>query len=171
MTTLYDLGENLNETVEQIQDLLEEGISPDDERVQALLEKMVAQEENWDAKAIRVAKYLNQLSADEKQIDAEIERLTKRKKSLSNTYSGLHDLLMWQMQNFGKEEIKDATISIKVRENPISVVIKDENLVPAQFKTEKTTITVNKNALKLAHKDGAEFDGVEFVRNKKLAIK
>lgn len=171
MTTLYNLGEDLNETVEKIQDLLADGIDPNDERVQELLEKMVSQEENLDSKAIRVGKYLNQLSADEKQIDVEIERLTKRKKSTANAYASLHDLLMWQMQNFGKEEIKDATISIKVKENPVSVLIHDENLIPAQYKKEKLTVTVDKVALKKANAEGFEIEGAEFVRNKKLAIK
>ena len=101
MTTLYDLGENLNLVVEQVQDLLSDGIDPSDERVQELLEKMVAHEDEWETKAVNVAKFLNQLSLDEQQVDAEIERLTKKKKSLSNAYSSLHDLLLWQMQNFG----------------------------------------------------------------------
>lgn len=171
MTTLYNLGEDLNETVEKIQDLLADGIDSGDDRVQELLEKMVSQEENWDNKAIRVGKYLNQLSADEKQIDAEIERLTKRKKSVSNAHSSLHDLLMWQMQNFGKEEIKDATISIKVKENPVSVLIHDENLIPSQYKKEKVSVTVDKIALKKANAEGIEIEGAVFVRNKKLAIK
>lgn len=173
MTTLYDLGENLSIIVEQVQDLLDDGIDPNDERVQELLEKMVANEDEWEAKAVNVAKFLNQLSLDESQIDSEIERLTKKKKSLSNTYSSLHDLLLWQMQNFGKEEIKNPLINIKVRENPVSVIVKDENAVPVQFKTEKTTITVNKNAIKLAMKENSELkiDGVELTRTKKLSIK
>ena len=47
MATLYNLGEDLNLIVEQIQDLLNDGIDPNDERVQELLEKMVAQEDEW----------------------------------------------------------------------------------------------------------------------------
>ena len=47
MTTLYDYGTNLAETVERVQDLLSEGVDPNDESVQELLEKMVAQEEDW----------------------------------------------------------------------------------------------------------------------------
>ena len=173
MTTLYDLGENLNLVVEQVQDLLNDGIDPSDERVQELLEKMVAHEDEWETKAVNVAKFLNQLSLDEQQVDAEIERLTKKKKSLSNAYSSLHDLLLWQMQNFGKDEIKNPLINIKVRENPLSVVVKDEKAVPMQFKTEKTTVTVNKNAIKLAMKEDAELkiDGIELTRTKKLSIK
>ena len=173
MTTLYDLGENLNLIVEQIQDLLADGIDSNDERVQELLEKMVENEDEWENKAVNVAKFLNQIALDVSQIDLEIERLTKKKKSLSNAHSSLHDLLLWQMQNFGKEEIKNPLICIKVRENPVSVVVKDEDAVPAQFKTEKTTITVNKNAIKLAMKENTDLkiDGIELVRTKKLAIK
>jgi arginine deiminase len=81
MTTLYDYGTNLAETVEKVQDLLSEGVDPNDESVQELLEKMVAQEEDWENKAINVGKFLNQLSLDEKQVEAEIERLTKKKKA------------------------------------------------------------------------------------------
>ena len=173
MTTLYDLGENLNLIVEQIQDLLADGIDSNDERVQELLEKMVENEDEWENKAVNVAKFLNQIALDVSQIDSEIERLTKKKKSLSNAHSSLHDLLLWQMQNFGKEEIKNALISIKVLENPVSVVVKNEDAVPAQFKTEKITVTVNKNAIKLAMKENTDLkiDGIELVRAKKLAIK
>ena len=75
------------------------------------------------------------------------------------------------MKEFGKDEIKNPLLTIKVRENPLSVVIKNEEAVPAQFKTEKTTITVNKNAIKLAYKEGSTIEGVEFIRTKKLSIK
>lgn len=172
MTSLYDYGTQLGETVDLIQDLLADGISADDERVQELLEKMVSQEDDWESKAVNVGKFLNQLSLDEKQIDTEIERLIRKKKSLGNAYTNLHDLLLWQMQEFGKEEIKNPILSIKVRENPLSTVIKDESLVPNEYKTEKTTITVNKAALKAKFTElGEMIPGVEFIRTKKLSFK
>lgn len=173
MSTLYDLGEDLNLIVEQVQDLLDDGVDPNDDSVQSLLQKMVESESEWESKAVNVAKFLNQLSLDEKQIDAEVERLTKKKKSLSNAYSSLHDLLLYQMQSFGKLEIKNPVIVIKVRENPVSVLVKDECLVPDTFKSERTTVSVNKNAIKQAMKDdeGLVVAGIELVRTKKLVIK
>lgn len=176
MTTLYDLGEELNLIVEQVQDLLNDGIDPSDERVQELLEKMVSQEDEWELKAVNVAKFLNQLELDEKQIYAEIERLTKKKKSITNAHSSLHDLLLWQMQNFGKTEIKNSLINVKIRENPISVVIKDEDSIPKQFKKEKTTISVDKVAIKKFYSENSEvegfkIEGVELIHTKKLSIK
>ena len=151
MTTLYDLGENLNLVVDQVQDLLNDGIDPSDERVQELLEKMVAHEDEWEAKAVNVAKFLNQLSLDEQQVDAEIERLTKKKKSLSSAYSSLHDLLLWQMQNFGKDEIKNPLINIKVRENPVSVVVKDENAVPSMTESSIDSVVNSPNEENNSH--------------------
>ena len=171
MTTLYDYGNQLSETVEMIQDLLSEGVSTDDERVQELLEKMVSDETDWESKAINVAKFLNQLSLDVVQIESEIERLTKKKKSNESAYKNLHDLLMWQMETFGKSEIKNPLLTIKVKENPPSLIVEREDLVPDKFKAKKEVVTVNKNAIKQGLKDGETIDGVKLINTKKLTIK
>lgn len=171
MTTLYDYGNQLSDTVDKIQDLLGEGISPDDERVQELLEKMVSEESDWENKAVNVAKFLNQLSLDVAQIDSEIERLTKKKKSNESAHKNLHDLLMWQMESFGKLEIKNPLLSIKVKENPPSLIVERDDLVPEKFKTKKEVVSVNKNAIKQALKDGEVVDGVKLINTKKLSIK
>ena len=171
MTTLYDYGNQLSETVEMIQDLLSEGVSTDDERVQELLEKMVSDETDWESKAINVAKFLNQLSLDVVQIESEIERLTKKKKSNESARKNLHDLLMWQMETFGKTEIKNPLLTIKVKENPPSLIVEREDLVPDKFKAKKEVVTVNKNAIKQALKDGEIIDGVKLINIKKLTIK
>ena len=171
MTSLYHLGNDLAPIAEDVTALLENGVSPDSEEVQSLLQKMVQQEGNWDAKAINVAKYLRHLESDAEQINAEIERLTKKKKSLNSAYANLHDLLLYQMQHFGKTEIKNPVLSIKVRDNPMSVVVQDEDAVPSEYKREKITITVDKTGIKKAFKDGVKVQGVEIVNSQRLEIK
>ena len=171
MATLYNLGEDLNLIVEQIQDLLNDGIDPNDERVQELLEKMVAQEDEWESKAVNVGRFLNQLSLDVVQIESEIERLTKKKKSNESAHKNLHDLLMWQMETFGKSEIKNPLLTIKLKENPPSLIVEREDLVPDKFKAKKEVVTVNKNAIKQALKDGETIDGVKLINTKELTIK
>ena len=171
MATLYDLGEDLNLIVEKIQDLLNDGIDPNDERVQELLEKMVAQEDEWESKAVNVGRFLNQLSLDVVQIESEIERLTKKKKSNESAHKNLHDLLMWQMEAFGKTEIKNPLLTIKVKENRPSLIVEREDLVPDKFKAKKEVVTVNKDAIKQALKDGETIDGVKLINTKKLTIK
>ncbi|MHA5056386.1 siphovirus Gp157 family protein [Acinetobacter schindleri] len=170
MTTLYDLGYELAEKVERIQDLLSDGVSPDNEEIQLMLEQMVAHEDQWRDKTKRVSRFIHQMMLEEKMIDAEAKRLADKAKRTKQTYTYLHDLLLDQMIEFGVSEIDDPVLSIKIKENPWSVVIKDESKVPAEFKREKTVVEVDKRAL-LKDRENIDFEGIEFVRTKKLAFK
>lgn len=170
MTTLYDLGYELAEKVERIQDLLSEGIGPENEEIQLMLEQMVAQEDQWRDKTKRVSRFIHQMMLEEKMIDAEAKRLADKAKRTKQTYTYLHDLLLNQMIEFGVSEIDDPVLSIKIKENPWSVVINDESKVPAEFKREKTVVEVDKRAL-LKDRENIDLEGIEFVRTKKLAFK
>lgn len=170
MTTLYDLGYELAEKVERIQDLLSEGVGPENEEIQLMLEQMVAQEDQWRDKTKRVSRFIHQMMLEEKMIDAEAKRLADKAKRTKQTYTYLHDLLLDQMIEFGVTEIDDPVLSVKVKENPWSVVIKDESKVPAEFKREKTVVEVDKRAL-LKDRENIDLEGIEFVRTKKLAFK
>ena len=170
MATLYDLGYELAEKVERIQDLLSEGIGPENEEIQLMLEQMVAQEDQWRDKTKRVSRFIHQMMLEEKMIDAEAKRLADKAKRTKQTYTYLHDLLLNQMIEFGVSEIDDPVLSIKIKENPWSVVINDESKVPAEFKREKTVVEVDKRAL-LKDREKIDFEGIEFVRTKKLAFK
>lgn len=170
MTTLYDLGYELAEKVERIQDLLSEGASPENEEIQLMLEQMVAQEDQWKEKAKRVSRFVHQMMLEEKMIDAEAKRLADKAKRTKQTYMYLHDLLLDQMLEFGVNEIDDPVLAVKVKENPWSVVVKDEAQIPDTFKRKKTVIEVDKRAL-LQSRESIQCEGVEFVRTKKLAFK
>ncbi len=171
MTSLYEIGSDLSRIVDDVTVLLENGVSPDDERVQGLLSKMVEQEEDWDRKAINVAKYLRHLESDQDQVKAEIERLHKKLKSYNSAYQNLHDLLLFQMLQFGKKEIKNPILSIKVRDNPMSVIIENEDAVPIAYKKEKVTVSVDKTAIKKAFQVGETVEGVNIVNSQRLEIK
>ncbi|MFX6318993.1 siphovirus Gp157 family protein, partial [Acinetobacter baumannii] len=80
-------------------------------------------------------------------IATEAQRLSDKAKRIKSTYGYLHDLLLDQMLEFGVSEIEDPVLSIKVKESPWSVVVKNEEEIPAQFKREKTTVEVDKRAL------------------------
>ena len=170
MATLYDLGYELAEKVERIQDLLSEGIGPENEEIQLMLEQMVAQEDQWRDKTKRVSRFIHQMMLEEKMIDAEAKRLADKAKRTKQTYTYLHDLLLDQMIEFGVSEIDDPVLSVKVKENPWSVIVKDESKVPAEFKREKTVVEVDKRAL-LKDRENIDFEGIEFIRTKKLAFK
>lgn len=171
MTTLYEYGEQLADTVSRLNDMLADGTDPSDEAFQALLDKMTEQESDWEKKALNVGRFIHQLDADQAQIKAEIDRLQKRAKSLARTGEMLSDRMIYQMTEFNRLEIGDALLSVKVRDNPPSVIIHDENAVPEQYKVKKVTVAVDKRGILAAAKDGGKIDGIEIVRSKRLAIK
>ena len=72
------------------------------------------------------------------------------------------------MQGFGKTEIKDPILSIKVCDNPPSVIVEDESLVPEEYKRKKVTITVDKTAVKKA---GVPVAGTNIVNSQRLEFK
>ena len=61
MTSLYDLGNATQSLVDDVTMLLEQGADPNSDEVQSLLKQMVESEDNWDKKAINVAKYLQHI--------------------------------------------------------------------------------------------------------------
>lgn len=171
MTSLYNIGNELESIVSDVTTLLENGADPSSAEVQELLQKMVAQESDWDKKAVNVAKYLQYVKQQQEVIKAEIDRLDKKSKQMQSQYNNLHDLLLFQMQSFGKTEIKDPILSIKVRDNPFSLFIQDESVIPEKYKKEKVTVTVDKTAIRNAIKNGEDIDGADLISSQRLEFK
>lgn len=168
MTTLYKLGEELARKAAHIQELLEEGADPTSNGVQELLHDMVGTDDEWRNKATNVGKFLKHLEYEQSIIDAEVKRLQDKSKKLSKTYDSLHDILLAQMINFGVEEIKDPILSIKIKNNPLSVLVRDIDSLPEEYKRTKVTVEADKTKLK---QDKPEIEGVEFVNTRKLVLK
>lgn len=155
MTTLYKLGGNLQELAEQIQELLEDGAEPNSNQVQELLGEMVGADNEWQQKATNVALYIKNTESDIDALDKEIKRLTAKKNKLKKSTAYLEELLIGQMTRFNINEVKHSLITIKLRKNPPSVVVVDEDKIPMEYK--KVSYTVDKTAIKkVGGVEGAE---------------
>lgn len=168
MTTLYKIGAELAQKAAHIQELLEEGADPTSNGIQELLHDMVGTDDEWKSKATNVGKFLKHLEYEQSIIDAEVKRLQDKSKKLSKTYDSLHDILLAQMINFGVDEIKDPILGIKIKNNPLSVLVRDIDLLPEEYKRTKITVEDDKTKLK---QDKPEIEGVEFVNTRKLVLK
>ena len=71
MTSLYNIGNELQSIVDDVTVLLENGEDPSSDEVQNLLQKMVESEGGWDKKAINVAKYLQYIQQQKEIIKIE----------------------------------------------------------------------------------------------------
>jgi len=170
MSSLYKLGDELQRIAEEIETLLENGVDPNCDEVQALLRKMVGSEEDWQQKAIRVGHYLRSLQAEQTLLREEEKRLAAKRQKLEKSEIYLHDTLLAQMTMFGMDKIVDPVLTIQIKENPVSVVVHDIDSLPEQYKRRTEKVEADKTRLK-ADREKIEFEGVEFVKTKKLVMK
>lgn len=116
--------------------------------------------------------YHKNLESDADAIDKEIERLQERKKSTERKAEWLKNYVANYMLATGQEKFETPKCKISFRKST-SVNIVDENAVPKEFKHEKVSISIDKNAIKdyLKNNPKLSVNGAELVTNKNIQIK
>lgn len=159
---LYELEGNLLHVVE-----LANSAKPEDQQLFA--DTIESLQDSIADKAIGYGKVINQLVADEKQLADKIKHDQERKRVLSNNISRLKLALQHGMETAGKDKIKDIDLSIWIQNNPVSVAVTDDKLIPGEFtEVEKK---LNKAAIKQALNDGEEVPGAKLVQTRSIRIK
>lgn len=90
---------------------------------------------NIEDKATNIVKMAKNWESDVVGLDAEIKRLTERKKVIENRVEGVKNFLFSQLEYAGLTEVKTPIATIKRVNNPVSVVIEDESQIPAMYQT------------------------------------
>lgn len=138
--SLYDIEDHLQcllDSSEMVQD--------EDQRMQVLNEIAEA-DAAGKHKRDGVAKYLRSLKAAQSAIADEITYLLDRKVVLKNHEERLRAYIIGIIEQYGtarpkkQKELKGNIHTLQLRQNPPSVVIEDEALVPAKYKS--ITITM-----------------------------
>ena len=101
---------------------------------------------------------------------AEAERLAARAKHFEGEYRRLSAYVLNVMEERGLDELEGKTATLKIRNNPPAVLIGAEDLIPAEFKTIKQEITIDKNAVKARLKAGLEVPGATLTRGRKVVV-
>lgn len=159
---LYELEGNLLHVVE-----LANSAKPEDQQLFA--DTIESLQDSIADKAIGYSKVINQLVADKKQLTDKIKHDQERKRALSNNISRLKLALQHGMETAGKEKVKDIDLSIWIQNNPVSVAVTDDKLIPGEFtEIEKK---LNKTAIKQALNDGEEVPGAKLVQTRSIRIK
>lgn len=159
---LYELEGNLLHVVE-----LANSAKPEDQQLFA--DTIESLQDSIADKAIGYGKVINQLVADEKQLADKIKHDQERKRALSNNISRLKLALQHGMETAGKDKIKDIDLSIWIQNNPVSVAVTDDKLIPGEFtELEKK---LNKTAIKQALNDGEDVPGAKLVQTRSIRIK
>ncbi|EHC9970533.1 siphovirus Gp157 family protein [Staphylococcus pseudintermedius] len=161
MTTLF----NLTDAYQQVYDLIAE---QGDETV--LIETLQSINDALEEKADGYVAVIKTLEADNVAIDEEIKRLRQRKTSNQNGINRLKESLQFSMESTGKEKFKTALNSYSIANNPPSLDVVEESLIPKEYWLSQAP-KLNKKDLLKDIKNGADIKGVEVKRTRSLRVR
>lgn len=157
---------HINQELLQIFEALEESggeVTPE------LQEALTIGRHELAVKAENYIHFLKNLEADLAKAKAYKEQIAAYEKRKQNTIDRLKGLLLDAVKSHG--EIEAGIFTIKTRKSE-SITITDANLVPMEFTTiVPESLTISKERIKKAIKEGKEVPGAELTENLNLAIK
>lgn len=125
--------------------------------------------EEINSKAENIAHVLQEINSNKNTLAEEIKRLQARKKAFENDYDRLKHYLFSELESANIDKVKTARFTIGIRNNPPKLSVLDESAIPDDFIVTK--MSIDKQALMQAIKEGREFDGVSLVTERSLTIK
>ena len=144
----------------------------DDEVDLDALEKALEQiEDNIELKAESMAKLIKGIDGEVTVLKEEENRLAKRRKALENKQSNIKLYLEEQLKFIGLDKVKTPLFTVALQNNPPSVNILNEDLIPEQYKKTITTTSIVKKDILDALKEGQVIEGAELKQSKSLRIR
>lgn len=121
-------------------------------------------------KAEAIAKVMRSIEAEEAALKAEEDRLANRRRSLENKRVSMKGYLETQLQLAGLDKIKGSIFTIALQNNPPSVSIQDDAVIPETYYIPQPA-KLDKKALMDDLKAGAQMDGVCLQQTRSLRIR
>ncbi len=102
---------------------------------------------NVEQKVVNVAAFIKNLEVEKEAINKAIDEMERRHNKVSKKLDQLKDYLKQNMEMCNLKEVKSPYFDVKVKENPPSVTIKDESLVPKEYIKEIIVHKIDKTAI------------------------
>ena len=127
-------------------------------------------EEAIEVKAENIAKLIRNLEADKKAFEEEEKRFKEKKQAADNRIKSLKLYLEDNMRLTGKTKFKAGFFSFAIQNNPPSVEVFDEALLPERFLIEQPP-KIDRAGIKELLKAGEEVPGAELKQTEGLRIR
>lgn len=115
-----------------------------------------------------VIQFIQNLSGNITALKAEEQRLKEVREYLENKQEKFEEYVLKCMDKINAKEIMTNSGILKVRNNPLSVIIEDEDKIPNKYKKQVIETKIDKNAIKADFKDTGEMlEGVRYIQDKK----
>ena len=153
MATLYELTGNYLILAEMLDD-------PDADPI-TVMDTMDAIEGELDEKAENYGRIIRNLEAEAEAIRTEVDRLSRRRKTIDNNIDSLKKRLQMAMELTNRPKIDTPLFKFYIQKNAPSVVVDMDDLenFPPEFLTYQEP-KVNKAAIKDALKAGLDLRGI-----------
>lgn len=127
-------------------------------------------EEAFEDKAENIAKWIRNLESDKKAFEEEEKRFKEKKQAADNRIKSLKLYLEDNMRLTGKTKFKAGFFSFAIQNNPPSVEVFDEALLPERFLIEQPP-KIDRAGIKELLKAGEEVPGAELKQTEGLRIR
>jgi hypothetical protein len=158
MSTLRELSTELVE----VRDLALDPDIPAD----AIRDTLDGMEGLFNDKAVRIVHVITNGGSDIDALDAEIARLTERKKNIQNAQFRLKDYLRFNMEATGTRKISSPLFTITLAAGRDVAVIDNVDALYDEFVNVKTTISPVKAEILKALKGGVDVPGAHMEKSK-----
>lgn len=147
----------LREIAGQYLELCNMASNPDSELTQdSIADTLEAIGGAFNDKAIAVTHVISEMESDIYKIDSEIDRLQKRKAAIKNRNDSIKDYLKNNMMQLDINNIKCPLFSITLAKGRDVVSVYDEDSIPSEYLTVKTSITPDKRLIMKALKENPD---------------
>lgn len=123
-----------------------------------------------------IASYIKSLNAEVAAFKEEEKNLAERRKAKENKVKQLEEFLYNSLKVDGTNKLESTRNIISIRKTPAAVKIDNEQVFIfanefSDLVTSKTTLSIDKMAIKKALKDGEIIEGASLVTGEKISIK
>lgn len=159
MNSLYEITNALKILQEKdIEEMTEEELKNLEEELQDLLIK----------KSGSVIQFIQNVQSNIEAIKNEEKRLKEVRQYLENRQEKFEEYVIKCMDKIKAKEIITDSGIMRIRNNPLSVEVINEDLVPNKYKKQVIDVKIDKNKIKEDFKNSGEMlDGVEYITTKK----
>ena len=154
----------LYEITGQFKELAALADGADEDLAIAVRDTMGAIEAEFNDKALAVSHVILNFDADIAALDLEIDRLSERKRLISNRQKQIKDYLRENMEAAGISKISCPLFTITCAKGRESVVVDSEDCIPDDLMSVKTEIRPDKVAIAAKLKAGEEVPGCRLER-------
>lgn len=158
--SLYAISEKFLELFNK-DDLTEEEIQEQGNELAIMLQN----------KAENIVGYNFTLESNKTALKQEIERLTNMYNAIDKQQEKLKKYVKSTMEKLDLPEINTTIGKIKIKKNPVSVDILDENSIDDKYYSIKTIKTISKTKIKEDLEKGINVEGARLIQNTKIDFK